>query len=91
MDLGSDIFCSARDNEKSYDVFVYIFIFLNYFSLIIFIIFASLFERKALPRLDAIVADVTRCTSISFAELLWRSVEALRHGIEWNKMAVAET
>ena len=68
--------------------------FLNYFSLIIFIIFASLFECKALPGLDWQLWQMSQgaqVTSIPFAELLWRSVEALRHGIEGNKMAVAET
>ncbi len=87
MDLGSEIpYLMLRwGQRKSYDVSVYMSIFLNYFSLIIFIIFALLFECKALPGLDGNCGrchKVQKVTSISFAELLWRNVEALRHGIE---------
>jgi hypothetical protein len=54
MDLGSDIpYLMLRwGQRKPYDVSVYMSRFLNYFSLIIFIIFAFLFECKALPGLD---------------------------------------
>jgi len=44
--------CALLGQRKSYYVLVYMLGFLNYFSLIIFIIFASLFECKALPGLD---------------------------------------
>lgn len=94
MDLGSDILCCAR-TAKSYDVFVYMFIFLNYFSLIIFIIFASLYECKVLPGWDWQLWQMSQgaqghfpSRSQSCCGEVWRHYVTESRG---SKMTVAET